>query len=154
MRETFKNAVINNIGRIIAGLIVTAVLGVISTIVVEPVKEVVNMPGEVKEALQDLGQKQQQLESRQIQLFNTLDKQSKADSAIYQQLEKLNKSNGMLQKEVSVVNTKLAIIRDELPALHERFNDIENTVKNIRTYSDYAYQPSFNSYFNEQQTTN
>jgi predicted nucleic acid-binding Zn-ribbon protein len=149
MRETFKNAVIQNIGKIIAGLIVTTLFGVFTTIVIEPVKQVVNMPGEVREAMQGLNQKQQKVESRQMMLFNTLEKQTQTDSAIYKQLEKLNKSNDLLHTEMAVVKTKIATIRDEIPALHQRFNDIENTVKNAQSLSDIAYQSSFNNTYNE-----
>nr|WP_321453590.1 hypothetical protein [uncultured Carboxylicivirga sp.] len=149
MRETFKNAVIQNIGKIIAGLIVTTLLGVFTTIVVEPVKQVINMPGEVKESLQGFEKKQQQFESSQLQIFNILDKQSNADTAIYKQLEKLNKSSDLLHTEMAVVKTKIATIRDELPALHQRFNDIENTVKNAQELSDFAYKSSINTSYNE-----
>nr|WP_321405889.1 hypothetical protein [uncultured Carboxylicivirga sp.] len=149
MRETFKNAVIQNIGKIIAGLIVTTLLGVFTTIVVEPVKQVINMPNEVRESLQGFDKKQQQFESRQMQFFNTLEKQSQADTAIYKQLEKLNKSSDLLHTEMAVVKTKIATIRDELPALHQRFNDIENTVKNAQALSDFAYKSSINTSYNE-----
>ncbi|MGQ1786351.1 hypothetical protein [Saccharicrinis sp. GN24d3] len=149
MRETFKNAVIQNIGKIIAGLIVTTLLGVFTTIVIEPVKQVVNMPGEVREAMHGLNNKQQQLESRQMMLFKTLEKQSETDSAIFKQLEKLNSTNIVFTKEMSVIQAKLATIRDELPALHQRFNDIENTVKNIRSYGDYAHQPTATKFTKE-----
>jgi len=207
MRETFKNAVIQNIGKIIAGLIVTTLIGVFTTIVIEPVKQVANMPGEVKEWQQSFEQKQLQFESRQMQFLNTLEKQTQTDSVIYKQLERINQSNDLIETEMVVVKTKIATIRDELPALHQRFNDIENTVKNAKELGNFAqqtphskfierfsqrrqqkewqrhskyydkirsrnprlmlldsldnaqslniaYQSSFNSYYNEQQTTN
>lgn len=152
MREKFKNAVIENMGKIIAGLLVAAIVGVFTTIVVEPIKQVVQLPGEVRGWQQDFESRQVDFESRQITFLKSLEKQTQADSTIFKQLEKLNKSNDLIEVEVAVIKTKIATIGDELPVLHQRFNDIENTMKNAQSFSDYAYHSTINTQHNEQTT--
>ncbi len=155
MRERFTNAVIDNMGKLIAGLVVTIIIGVFTTIVIEPVTEVVNMPGEVRESLKGFEHKQQEFEARQILFMKSLESQSKVDSMVYKQLEKLNKSNDLIQTEVAIVKTKIATIRDELPSLHQRFNDIENTVRNSQYLHEIVIEPTHtNIYNNEYETTN
>ncbi len=147
MKELFKNAIVNNFGRLVAGLLFTLIIGAITSSIIEPVKNVVNQHKTVIGWQQKIDKKLQTIEDSQGQFSTTIKKQSQTDSIVFNEFEKLNKSQQLLQREVAIVQTKLGAIKDELPALHQRFSDIENTVKHAQALNEFTYNYS-NTQFN------
>ncbi|WP_075603115.1 hypothetical protein [Saccharicrinis aurantiacus] len=143
MKELFKNALVNNVGRLVAGLLFTIVLGTITSVVIEPVKKVVEIPNQISELQGNFDNNMLSFQSSQKQFVESLEKQALTDSVIQTELEKINLSHKSLSREVAIVQTKLGTIKDELPALHQRFSDIENTVKHAQAINEFT--ASFNS---------
>ncbi|MCT4587290.1 MAG: hypothetical protein N4A71_05665 [Carboxylicivirga sp.] len=137
-----KNAFINNAVRIIFA----AIIGLITIAYAackEPVQEIFSLPGQMNEM-------QAQMTSNDQLLMNVLNEQRRTDSVILEQIVKLQTSDNTLRVEVGTIKTYMHAIKDELPALHQRFNDIENTVKNAQGFSEYASKESMNPIYNKE----
>lgn len=149
MKDLFKNAIANNIGRLVAGLLFTLLVGFFTTVLVEPVMKVVEIPNQISELQHNFDNSMQSFQSSHKQLIKSVHKQSQTDSVIQTELEKLNRSHKSLKREVAIVQTKLGIIKDELPALHQRFSDIENTVKHAQALNEFTASSNANIFSRE-----
>lgn len=145
MKETIKTAIANNLIRVmIAGLV--GLLTLAFTWCKEPVREVMSLPGQMKEVQSEMKQIKSDMQSNHDLFMNALAKQSKTDSVILDQIVKLQTSDQQLRVEVGTIKSYMAAIKDELPALHKRFNDIEDAVNNTNSL---AQSIPFNSIPNE-----
>lgn len=134
MKPTLKDAISNNIAKLIAGGIIS-LLSMVFTWAITPVKEIVAVP-------RTLIQIQGDFELRQQSLLKALEDQRQADSIMFCQIKELQQANKSNFRELGIIKSKVSAIGSEFPALHRRFSDIEQAVAN----TDFAWNiPLFNN---------
>jgi len=138
MKSTIKTAITNNLVRILIATIV-GLLSLAFTWCKQPIEEVMSLPGQMQGM-------QTEMTSNQEVFLKALDAQRKTDSVILNQIVKLQASDQQMQVEVGTIKSYMAVIKDELPVLHKRFNDIEEAVNNT---NNLALTIPFNSIRNE-----
>ncbi len=142
MKEKLKTAILNNIGRVLVGLVMLLI-----TWGVAPVKELIQVPKQMEILQKDFKTSQQHF-------ISVLDKQQKTDSCLLQEVVNLKKTDQAVSTDVGTLKSKLVAIQEEFPVLHQRFNDIEQAVANTRNH-DLAFEFPFNINTNEyRKTTN
>jgi len=122
MNETIKTAIINNLVRI-AFLGIVALCALVYHTIEAPVMKVMHMT-------ENFEQVQEQIENNDSLLQHILKDIDKKDSTFFMHIGKLQDSDQALTIEVGTIKTCMQAIREEIPALHKRFNDIEQAVSN------------------------
>lgn len=119
---SFKASIINNIGRLIAGGIISLVT-MFFTWAITPVQVIVRIP-------ETLEQMQTDFSAKQGYMIIALAKQREADSLLFAEICSLQKDNAIYQREIGIVKSKVNAVAGEFPELHRRFADIEEAVAN------------------------
>ncbi len=122
MTNQLKTSIINNVGRLIAGGLIT-LISMLFTWAITPVREIVAIPRTLETIQKDF-------EHRQTNLIASLNKQRQADSVMYQQISQLQTADKRSYRDLGIIKSKVNVIRNEFPALHKRFDDIEEAVAN------------------------
>jgi hypothetical protein len=133
MTPTFKDAISNNVAKLIAGGLIS-LLSMIFTWAFTPVREIIAVP-------RTLIQIQGDFENRQQTMLKALDNQRKADSIIFCQIKELQIANKDNYRQLGIIKSKVNAIGSQFPMLHQRFSDIEQAVAN----TDFAWSIPFNN---------
>ncbi len=117
---SLKDSIINNTGRLMAGGLIT-LFSMLFIWAITPVREIVAVP-RILETIQ------KDFEQRQTSLIASLDKQRRSDSLMFLEISQLQTALEKSYCELVIIQSKVNVIRDEFPLLHQRFNNIEKAI--------------------------